>query len=93
MEGEKYKKVFIPSKPGDPGYADLESHGISDFVMEKLPGEALVMFNDAARQSMKWLTEYSNCRATIVSILKSRKNAALLAQEMPANQAAQHGRD
>jgi hypothetical protein len=51
------------------------------------------MFNDAARQSMKWLTEYSNRRATIVSILKSRKNAALLAQEMPANQAAQDGRD
>jgi hypothetical protein len=51
------------------------------------------MFNDAARQSMKWLTEYSNCRATIVSISKSRKKFALLAQEMPANQAAQDGRD
>ena len=25
--------MFIPSKPGDPGYAELESYGITDFVM------------------------------------------------------------
>jgi choline dehydrogenase-like flavoprotein len=37
--------VFIPSKPGDPGYAELEPQGISDFVMEKLPVEALTIFN------------------------------------------------
>lgn len=41
--------VFIPSKPGDPGYADLESYGISEVVMEKLPADALVMFNEAAK--------------------------------------------
>jgi hypothetical protein len=52
-----------------------------------------VMFNDAVRQSMKWLTEYSNRRATIVSISKSPKNVALPAGKMPANQAAQDGRD
>jgi hypothetical protein len=41
---------FIPSKPGDPGYADLESHGISDFVMQKLPSAALSLFNDGAKE-------------------------------------------
>jgi choline dehydrogenase-like flavoprotein len=41
---------FIPSKPGDPGYADLESHGISDFVMQKLPADSLVMFNEGAKE-------------------------------------------
>jgi hypothetical protein len=44
-------------------------------------------------QSMKWLTEYSNCRATIVSISKSRKKVAVLAGKMPANQAERCGRD
>ncbi|OFW28192.1 MAG: hypothetical protein A3J28_15410 [Acidobacteria bacterium RIFCSPLOWO2_12_FULL_60_22] len=29
--------VFIPSRPGDPGYKDLESHGITDYVLEGLP--------------------------------------------------------
>jgi hypothetical protein len=51
------------------------------------------MFNDAVRQSMKWLTEYSNCRAMIVSISKLRENVALLAQEMPADQAERRGPD
>jgi hypothetical protein len=41
---------------------------------------------------MKWLTEYSNRRATIVSISKSRKNVALPAGKMPANQAGRCGR-
>jgi choline dehydrogenase-like flavoprotein len=41
--------TFIPSKPGDPGFAELESHGISAAVMEKLPAEALVTFNEAAK--------------------------------------------
>lgn len=41
--------TFIPSKPGDPGYAELESHGISAFVMEKLPAAALADFNDGAK--------------------------------------------
>src|SRR5262245_46597622 len=31
--------VFVPSKPGDPGYAELEQYGISDFVM-KAPAPA-----------------------------------------------------
>src|SRR5262249_26151494 len=26
--------VFVPSKPGDPGYAELEQYGITDFVMK-----------------------------------------------------------
>src|SRR5262249_39909564 len=26
--------VFVPSKPGDPGYADLEQYGITDYVMK-----------------------------------------------------------
>src|SRR5207253_5281440 len=26
--------VFVPSKPGDPGYAELEKYGITDFVMK-----------------------------------------------------------
>jgi hypothetical protein len=51
------------------------------------------MFNDAVRQSMKWLTEYSNRVATIVSISKSRKNVALFVGKMPANQAERCGRD
>jgi hypothetical protein len=42
---------------------------------------------------MKWLTEYSNCWATIVSISKSRKNVALLAGKMPADQAERCERD
>ncbi len=41
--------VFIPSRPGDPGYAELEAHGISDVVMEKLPADALASFNEAAK--------------------------------------------
>jgi hypothetical protein len=44
-------------------------------------------------QSMKWLTEHSKRRATIVSISKSRKKFALLAGKMPANQAELCGRD
>src|SRR5262249_28704700 len=42
--------VFIPSKAGDPGYKELESHGISDYVMQKLPVESLDAFNNAAKQ-------------------------------------------
>jgi choline dehydrogenase-like flavoprotein len=33
-------QMFIPSKPGDPGYAELEPHGITSYVMqESVPGE------------------------------------------------------
>jgi hypothetical protein len=58
-----------------------------------------MMFNDrlsvraAERQSMKWLTEYSNGRATIISISKPRKNGALLGGKMSANQAGRYGRN
>src|ERR1700719_2467407 len=42
--------VFIPSKPGDPGYKELESHGITDYVMQKLPvGDAIESFNGGAK--------------------------------------------
>src|SRR5215831_9455338 len=43
--------LFVPSKPGDPGYKDLESHGITDYVMQKLPvADALDAFNAAAKE-------------------------------------------
>src|ERR1700719_550669 len=43
--------VFVPSKPGDPGYKELESHGITDYVMENLPvTDSLDAFNTAAKQ-------------------------------------------
>src|SRR5450432_3370864 len=43
--------VFIPSKPGDPGYAELEEHGITGYVLEKLPvSDSLDIFNTAAKQ-------------------------------------------
>jgi choline dehydrogenase-like flavoprotein len=43
--------VFIPSGPGDPGYQELESHGITEYVMQKLPvTDALDGFNTAAKQ-------------------------------------------
>ena len=28
--------IFVPSRPSDPGYSDLESHGITDYVLEDL---------------------------------------------------------
>ena len=44
--------VFIPSRPGDPGYQDLESHGITDYVLEDLKAdEAVVNAFNAAAQS------------------------------------------
>src|ERR1700688_4699743 len=43
--------VFVPSKPGDPGYKELEAHGITDYVMEKLPvTDSLDAFNTSAKQ-------------------------------------------
>jgi choline dehydrogenase-like flavoprotein len=41
--------TLIPSRAGDPGYADLESHGISDVILPKLPAAALDAFNTAAQ--------------------------------------------
>jgi hypothetical protein len=41
--------VFIPSKVGDPGYANLEAQGISDFVLQKLPADSLDDFNTGAK--------------------------------------------
>ena len=42
--------VFIPSKPGDPGYKELEVHGITDYVMKEFPGvDMLETFNAAAK--------------------------------------------
>src|ERR1700674_1953252 len=48
--GSALWSVFIPWKAGDPGYKELESHGISEYVMEKLPVDALDVFNGAAKQ-------------------------------------------
>lgn len=43
--------VFIPSGPGDPGYKELESYGITDYVMKDFSAtDALDVFNTAARQ-------------------------------------------
>lgn len=43
--------LFVPSKAGDPGYRELESHGITDYVMQKLPvADTLDAFNAAARE-------------------------------------------
>src|SRR5258708_1447501 len=42
--------AFIPSTSGDPGYKELEAHGITGYVMEKLPGGAFELFNNAAKQ-------------------------------------------
>jgi choline dehydrogenase-like flavoprotein len=42
--------LFIPSRPGDPGYKDLESYGITDFVLQKFSGDTTEVFNNAAKQ-------------------------------------------
>jgi choline dehydrogenase-like flavoprotein len=42
--------LFVPSKPGDPGYRELESHGITTFVMKQFPLDGLELFNTSARQ-------------------------------------------
>src|SRR5690348_8382328 len=43
--------LFIPSGPGDPGYKELESYGITDHVMNDFQAaEAVEVFNTAARQ-------------------------------------------
>jgi len=43
--------VFIPSKAGDPGYKELESHGITDYVLQKFEvADSLEAFNAAAKQ-------------------------------------------
>ena len=55
--------MFIPSRPGDPGYKDLESRGITDYVLGGRPvggdpdraegsieGDLLEAFNNAAKQ-------------------------------------------
>ena len=47
--------VFIPSKPGDPGYKELESHGITEYVMEKLPGRGFARCIQHCRQAiLRW---------------------------------------
>lgn len=42
--------LFIPSAPGDPGYKELEPYGITEYVMQSLPVDALDSFNVAAQQ-------------------------------------------
>ncbi len=43
--------VFVPSKPGDAGYKELEVYGITDYVMQELPvANTLDAFNTAAKQ-------------------------------------------
>ena len=45
--------TLIPSEPGDPGYKDLESHGITDEVLKALPGVAdadVELFNEKSKE-------------------------------------------
>ncbi len=45
--------LFVPSAPGDPGYKDLEKHGITEYVLKNLPvgeGGLLEGFNETAKQ-------------------------------------------
>ena len=44
--------LFVPSRPGDPGYRELEPYGITDYVMKDLdlPDNAAETFNNAARE-------------------------------------------
>ena len=44
--------TLIPSDPGDPGYKDLESHGITDEVLKALPGVSdadATLFNEKSK--------------------------------------------
>ena len=43
--------LFIPSRPSDPGYAELESHGITDYVLEdfRVTDAAVDVFNAGAQ--------------------------------------------
>ena len=43
--------LFIPSKAGDAGYQELESHGITAYVMQNFPVDGIEAFNNGARQS------------------------------------------
>src|SRR5262245_25255916 len=47
----KLGPVFVPSRPNDPGYAELEPHGITDYVLEDLrtADGAAGVFNTAAQ--------------------------------------------
>lgn len=40
--------LFVPSAAGDPGYRELERYGITAYVMEKLPDDAIEPFNRGA---------------------------------------------
>jgi choline dehydrogenase-like flavoprotein len=42
--------LFIPSRPGDPGYKELESYGITEYVMRNLQADAVEAFNAPAQQ-------------------------------------------
>src|SRR5258707_8967233 len=42
--------LFIPSASGDPGFKDLESYGITEYVTQNFPIEAYETFNTAAKQ-------------------------------------------
>jgi choline dehydrogenase-like flavoprotein len=37
--------VFVPSAAGDPGYKELESHGITDYVIKEFPVDGVEAFN------------------------------------------------
>src|SRR5215467_3709227 len=61
--------TFIPSKPGDPGYAELEAHGITEYVLkptEERPAEDAARLMVAAA-TVKW---------TEAAVLDAFNNAA-----------------
>lgn len=42
--------LYIPSASGDPGYKELEAHGITEYVLQEFPTAEIEGFNSAAQQ-------------------------------------------
>ncbi len=42
--------LYVPSKAGDPGYKELEAHGISDYVLQEFPTAEIDGFNSGSQQ-------------------------------------------
>ena len=42
--------LYIPSASGDPGYKELEAHGITEYVLQEFPTAEIDGFNTAAQQ-------------------------------------------
>src|SRR5262249_3545545 len=42
--------LYVPSAAGDPGYKELEAHGVTEYVMKEFPTAEIDGFNTAAQQ-------------------------------------------